>query len=169
MSIFHQGWYVIYTRPQQENKVSNYLSQKGIEFFFSTIKDVRQWHDRKKIINKPLFPGYIFVRIHDAADYFNCLEIEGVCCFVKFGKQLGMISQAEIDQLKLMVNYNGSIEVSDEYFKSGQKLQIEEGALAGLTGEMVQYNGKTKILIRTYILSRSILVDLSAGFCSAIA
>ncbi|WP_354303312.1 transcription termination/antitermination NusG family protein [Pedobacter sp. UYP1] len=53
MGIFHRRWYVIYTRPQLENKISDYLSQKGIEFFFPAIKDVRQWNDRKKIINKP--------------------------------------------------------------------------------------------------------------------
>ncbi|WP_367864457.1 UpxY family transcription antiterminator [Pedobacter sp. WC2423] len=169
MGIFHHGWYVIYTRPQRENKISNYLSQKGIEFFFPTIKDVRQWNDRKKVISKPLFPSYIFVKIYDSADYFNCLEIDGVCYFVKFGKQLGRISQDEIDQLKIMVNYNGNIEISDECFQSGQKLQIEEGILAGLKGEMVKYNGKAKILIRTYILNRNILVDLSAELCSAIA
>src|SRR5437016_2626583 len=101
MRTFTQAWYLIYTKPRQENKVAGQLAEKKIEFLLPRSKTLRQWHDRKKIIDMPLFPSYIFVHINSLVDYYHCMGVDGFCRFIKFGSQLAVITQKTIDNITL--------------------------------------------------------------------
>ena len=56
-------WFVVYTRPQQELKVSEQLSAMGITNYCPTITLVKQYSDRKKKVTKPLLPSYVMVEL----------------------------------------------------------------------------------------------------------
>src|SRR5688572_20466592 len=99
MNTVSLDWHLIYVRPQQENKIAEHLNGKNIMCFLPRISEVRKWHDRKKIIQMPLFPGYIFVNLNSKHEYFLCQAIEGVCSFVKIGKQPATVRQTVIDQI----------------------------------------------------------------------
>ena len=58
-----EKWYILQTRPRWEKKVSDCLEQKGIESFCPVKKVKRQWSDRVKTIEEPLFRSCIFVKI----------------------------------------------------------------------------------------------------------
>ena len=57
-------WYAVYTRPNQEKKVTDQLSKKGVVVYCPLQKVIRQWSDRKKVLEIPAFRGYVFVQIH---------------------------------------------------------------------------------------------------------
>jgi transcription antitermination factor NusG len=77
-------WYVLYLRSRYEKRVHEELQRRGIESFLPTIMEVRQWSDRKKKVEMPLFPGYDFVRI-DLKERVRVLEVDGVVKFVSIG------------------------------------------------------------------------------------
>ena len=65
MNNFLKGWYLIYTRPRHEKKVFLQLTEMKVRSLLPTTKKLRTWHDRKKYIDEPLFPSYIFVYLED--------------------------------------------------------------------------------------------------------
>jgi len=164
MNQFIPGWYLIYTKPKQENKTAYHLSLMNIEHYLPIIKTMRQWHDRKKIIDQPIFPSYVFVKIQDTKELQYGMEADGACYYIKFGQQLAKVSQMVIDQIKLVVGSGQGISVSTDAFKPGQKVIIKEGGLMGLRAEVVKHNGKKKILVRVQLLNSNLLVDLPSNY-----
>ena len=59
-------WYALYTKPRWEKKIHKSLQNKGIESYCPLNKVRRQWSDRIKVIEEPLFKSYIFVRVEEA-------------------------------------------------------------------------------------------------------
>lgn len=160
MSTFLSGWYLIYTLPRQENKVVQRLTQYEVECFLPTSKSVRQWHDRKKVIESPLFPSYVFVNLKSIKDFYFGQNVDGASCYVKFGKQFAKVSQDVIDQIALVSRHGEDLSVSTEQFQPGQKLLITQGPLCGLSCEIVKSNETRKILVRVDLLQRNILINL---------
>ncbi|MSO23904.1 MAG: hypothetical protein EXQ58_11825 [Acidobacteria bacterium] len=56
-------WYAVYTRSRQERAVKTQLDERAVENFLQTYEKISQWKDRKKLIQVPLFPGYLFVKV----------------------------------------------------------------------------------------------------------
>jgi transcription antitermination factor NusG len=88
-------WHVVYTKPKWEKKVDLNFAQKGIESWCPTQKKERQWSDRKKIIEEPLFKSYVFVKA-TKEEYTNVLTTMGVVRFLYFEKKPAIIRDNEI-------------------------------------------------------------------------
>jgi transcriptional antiterminator RfaH len=165
MAYFHSGWYVIYTRPQQEKKITQELSEANVIFYLPLIKKISQWHDRKKVIEAPLFPNYVFARLNNLTDYYKGCQVTGFVRYIKFGEKYGVVDNAVIDSIKIAMA-GENIETPACHFEPGQKLVINDGPLVGCQCELVNYKGNQKALIRLNMLNRNILVDLPASSVS---
>ncbi len=154
------AWYLIYTRSKHERKVATFLEWKNIESFLPLNKVIKQWHDRKKLIEEPLFPSYLFVYLKTADDYFECLNCDGALTFIKTGTQVAIISQSLINQLQTVVNNVKNIEVSTARFTAGQQVTITEGPLTGVSGKIVTADRKNKIIVNIELLDRSLIIDV---------
>jgi transcription antitermination factor NusG len=160
MGNFFSGWYLLYTRPRHEKKVATQLCNRKLEYFLPLTQQLQSWKLRKRSLLVPLFPSYIFVKLTCFQDYFISMDADGVSNYVRFNKQPAVVKESVINQLRLVVESGHDICVSNEEFKRGETVLIKEGALGGLVSEVVQYQGKNKILVRVQLLSRSVLVDL---------
>jgi len=156
----HEGWYLIYTKPCHEKKVHARLSGINIQSLLPMQKTLRIWHDRKKYIDQPLFPSYVFVYLMNRKDYYDVMDLDGVLHYVRSGKEVARISKTVIENIMIITEQGRTLEVSDSYFEPGQQVMITEGALAGLTCEIVQNNNKKKLLVRVDLLQRNVLVTL---------
>src|SRR5436305_10048529 len=92
-------WFAIYTKPRWEKKVDGLLLRKGIESWCPLQKVERQWSDRKKIINDPIFKSYVFVRIKPE-ERLPVLQTEGVLNFVHFLGKPAVIKDEEVANIK---------------------------------------------------------------------
>jgi transcriptional antiterminator RfaH len=164
MQIFKQGWCVIYTKPKHEKKVSNRLSEIGITHLLPTVKSLRTWHDRKKYVDSPLFPSYIFLYLTDMEKYYAALHTEGSLYYVRSGKEVARVSEETIRNVQLLSANAKDVEVSFDLFRPGRQFTLKEGPLAGLTCEIVQYKNSKKILVRVNLLQRNILTLCSPEF-----
>ena len=59
------NWYVLYTKPRHEKKVAERLTGAGYTLYCPLQKVVRKWSDRTKVVEEPLFKGYLFIQIED--------------------------------------------------------------------------------------------------------
>lgn len=168
MNKFHEGWYLIYTKPRHEKKVYTRLMEMEIQSFLPTQKSLRCWHDRKKYIDEPLFPSYVFVYHTDMHSYYSSVNVDGVLYYVRAGNNIARVSETIINNIRLISKSGEEVEVSDEHFQPGQKLAIVQGPLTGLSCELVQYEKVKRLLVRMDFLKRNILLTLPAGYLMAV-
>ncbi|QNN43927.1 UpxY family transcription antiterminator [Pedobacter roseus] len=157
-------WHLVFTRSKYEKKVTTRLDSNEIPHFLPLKREIRKWHDRKKVVKLPLFPGYIFVNIRNQADYFKTLELEGVLGFVKIGRELATVPEIVINNLILLENEQSGLEVSEDFFLPGQNVIITDGPFTGLNCEIVSKTNESKLLVRIDILKRSIILNISPEF-----
>jgi transcription antitermination factor NusG len=160
MNSFVPGWYLIYTRPRYEKKVHNHLTESNLTSFLPTRKVLRSWHDRRKYIDEPLFPSYVFIYLPIFRNYFEGLEADGALHYVRTGRQISRVSETVVNNVKLLTQQSLDLEVSDVHFQSGRKLVISDGPLTGLACEVVQSEGRSRLLVRVDLLNRNILVTI---------
>src|SRR5271166_5542188 len=93
-------WYAIRTRSRHEKMVAEQLEKQGIENFLPLVKSVRQWTDRTKEIEMPVFSGYSFVRmICSPAARLRVLQTHGVVAFVGINNVGTAIPDSEIQSV----------------------------------------------------------------------
>lgn len=156
-------WYAAYTKPRNEKKVYDRLVEKGIETFLPLQKKLKQWSDRKKWVEEPLFRSYIFVHI-DIKEYYNVLNTPGVVRYITFGGKASPIPEKQIDQVKQLLVQDLEIETLDETLEPGTLVEIKFGGLMGIEGELVQHCGKNKVIVRIEHVSHSLLVTLPKDY-----
>ena len=163
MSVFDKGWYVVYTKPRHERRVVCSLQKAGIGSFLPVTKKLRIWSDRKKYVEEPLFPSYVFIKLEEIQDYFNTLDIDSILYFVRIGNQIAKVNESIITNLKiLLAEAPDHIEITSERIPAGSKLIIKDGVFTGFCCEAVEYKGKEIFAVRIELLQRSILMNVPA-------
>jgi transcription antitermination factor NusG len=152
-------WFAVQVAPQHEHKVSIQLRHKGQEEFLPLLTVRRQWSDRSKTSERPLFPGYVFCRIQRSA-FALVLGTLGVYRIVSFGGHAYPISDDEILCLRQIVQSRRNVSAIP-YFTEGQKVQVTDGPLAGIMGAVARIKNRDRLVISVDILMRSVAVDIS--------
>jgi transcriptional antiterminator RfaH len=155
-------WYAVYTRPRAEKQVAERLQEKGIEAYLPLQKKLRQWSDRRKWVETPLFSSYVFVKI-DRRFYDSVLQTNGVVKYITFGGKAATIPQDQIDNLKIIVDSNAEVETHWEKFSKGERVKVNGGALKDLTGELISDGGRRKVLVRVDRLDQNLVVEVPLG------
>jgi len=159
-------WHVIYTRSRAEKKVQVELSIKEIENFLPMQKRLRQWKDRKKWVEIPLMSGYCFVNI-TRKEYDSVLQTNNVVGYVRFDGKAAVVPENQIDSLKKMLKqYEFEVNVTSENFAPGKKVEVIEGPMIGLKGELVKAQGKNKFIIRFDQISSVVSVEIPSNHIS---
>ncbi len=155
-------WFAIYTKPRAEKKVLEEIKKYNIEAYLPLKKEVRQWKDRLKKVEVPLFNSYVFVKVDDK-EYYELprYNIQGFLKYVTIGGKKVEVREKEINTIKKLLNNDVDVEVSGESFEIGEKVKIIRGALRGLTGKLVEVRGKKKFLIRIESLKTNLLVEIN--------
>lgn len=163
LDIRQPRWLAAYTKPRNEKKVYQRLVDAGIETFLPLQKRMKQWSDRKKLVEEPLLRSYIFVRITEK-DYFRVLGTPGVVRYVSFEGKAAPIPDRQIDTLKMLIGEQVDIEVLEQDIAPGEKVEIEMGTMRGFEGELVRIAGENKVVIRIEHVTHSLLVTLPSHY-----
>jgi transcriptional antiterminator RfaH len=156
-------WYAIYTRPRAEKLVYQRLVEAGIESFLPLQKTFRTWSDRKKLIEKPLLSSYVFVKTH-AKRFPVVFKTNGVVRFISFEGQPVSIPQNQIDNLRLIINSDAEVEVSSEKFATGDRVEVVNGSLTGLTGELIKIGSHNRVVVRIDRLDQNLILKIPQAF-----
>ncbi|OYX85623.1 MAG: antitermination protein NusG [Flavobacteriales bacterium 32-34-25] len=120
------NWYVVYTKPKWEKKVAEQLIQKGIECYCPLITQVRQWSDRKKKVEVPLFNSYIFVRLAEA-DRNLVFQSSGAVRYLFWLGKPAIVRDEEINTIQKWLTTPDQYEISVSSLQVGDKLTLESG------------------------------------------
>jgi len=156
-------WYAVYTNPRAEKLVVGRLVEDGIETFLPLQKTIRKWSDRKKIVIKPLLSSYVFVKVVPN-EFPKVYKTSGVVKFITFEGQPASIPPKQIDNLRLLINSDAEIEVTSEKFEKGDNVEVVNGSMCGLTGELIKMGGKKRVIVRIDRLDQNIILTIPVSF-----
>jgi len=156
-------WYPVYTRSRAEKKADDELNRKGISTYLPLKKTVKQWSDRKKIVEEPLIKSYLFLYI-SAKEYAEVLMTNGIARFVYFSGKIASIPDQQIHDLKLLLATDADLEVIDYEIKPGERVLIKAGPFKGIIAELVSVQNKQRIILRLQNMGYSININTSIAF-----
>ena len=160
-------WFAIRTSLRWEFRASSELSSRGVETYLPRSSARHQWSDRSKIVDEPLFPGYLFSRF-PIADRVRILQVPGVKQIVGIGSTPQPISVLQLDDLKALIATNSGL-VPWPYLCSGQRIRIEHGPLAGVKGFVVHAGeGALRIVVSLDLLQRSVAAVIDRDSIGAV-
>jgi len=159
-------WYAAYTKPRAEKKVFERLLRAGFEAYLPLRRVQKKWSDRLKWVEEPLIRSYIFVRITER-EYYDVINTPGMVRYVTFEGKAASIPDKQIEALRLLLLEGAELEVSTEYFQPGQKITIRAGMLLGMQGELVEYRGRKKVLVRLGDTGQNLLVTVGLEMLEA--
>ncbi len=160
-------WYAVYTRPRFEKQVLKGLLDQGIEGYLPLIKTMRQWSDRKKMVEVPLFSSYVFVHI-DRSSYDQVLQTHGVVKYITFEGKAATIPADQIDNLKIIVDSNEKVETTWETRRKGDQVIVTAGSLKGLRGELITEGDRKKVLVRIQGIDQNLTVEVHTSLIEKI-
>ncbi len=158
-------WYAIYVRSRHEKSVHQELQQKGIESSLPLISVTRQWSDRKKKMQVPLFRSYVFVNIDISKEKLPVLQTDGVVKFVTFCSKTVSIPEEQMFWLDQILLSELSIEHVQE-FPVGTDVAVMFGPLKGLQGRVKTKNSKTKLVVWFDSIMQGVSVEIDPMFLS---
>lgn len=137
-------WFVVVAKPRAEKQVSRRLTEADVEHFLPLQRQLRVWHDRKKWVEMPLFPSYVFIKTEERLRT-RVFGINGVVRFVNFGGKAAVLSDREIERIHRLCEWLGEVAIEQGNIKAGDEVEILTGHFKGLRGQVLD-KGDKKLL-----------------------
>jgi len=153
-----ERWFALRVKSRCEKAVAMMAQNKGFEEFLPLYQSRHRWSDRLKLVELPLFPGYLFCRL-DPHNRLPLLTIPGVLHFVGIGKTPVPIEDAEIAAIQTAIR-SGLLTEPWPYLEVGQRVRLDDGPLAGLEGILVGTSKQQRVVVSVTLLKRSVAVAI---------
>jgi transcription antitermination factor NusG len=153
-------WYATYTRPRHEKRVAQQLAGKAVENYVPLYESARQWKNGRHIVQMPLFPGYVFVRIA-LRDQLDVLRVRGVVELVGSSGVPVPLEETEIISLRRALSQGGRAE-PHPFITEGRKVRITAGPFAGLQGFVMRRKRSVQVVVSLELIQRSIRLEIDS-------
>ena len=160
LTVWMPQWYAVQTRPRHEKRVAVELARKGIENYVPLLCQIHRWSDRRKKVEVPLFPGYAFVHAALSPETrISILRVWGVLNFVG-SQNLGTpIPDKQIEFIRMLIGQNLQAKPYP-FLRSGQRVVVRSGALAGLEGIFLGTEGSKRLVISIESIQQSVVLKI---------
>ncbi|MBQ8889639.1 MAG: UpxY family transcription antiterminator [Bacteroidaceae bacterium] len=169
LSTSERHWYVAYTKLFHERKTAENLQKMGIRSFVPIREEIHQWSQRKKKVMKVLIPQMIFIYA-TPTERLEALTLSAISHYMVLrGEHTpAVIPNDQMERFMFMVDYSDeTIEMFTSTLEIGQIVKVIKGPLNGLKGELVEIEGKSKVVVRLDMLGCA-GVDMPAGYVEAL-
>jgi len=157
-----EKWIAVYTKSRHEKVVIQELEKKNIEAYCPILKERRQWSDRKRWVEFPLFRSYVFVKI-ELKNSLYILQTMGVHHIIKFQGNISTIPDGIIQNIKSMIHGGFTVE-QVEYFVKGDEVKVVDGPLKGMEGIVIKIKNENKLVLKVAAIQQAIAVQIHPGY-----
>lgn len=163
-----KNWFVFYTKSRHEKKVSDLLKRQGFEVFLPMQKVMRQWSDRKKKVEVPLFNSYIFVK--ETEDKITLiLQTPGVAWNIRHNDKPAVLHSKEYETINRFLDSGYFVEaVTNADLRTGDRVRIIEGALKGTEGYLLKTSTDERFIVFLESFAASIQVEIKSNLLQRI-
>lgn len=163
LAVTEPRWYALYTRSNFEKRVAYELSAKGVENYLPVVEQVHQWKDRRKRIDLPVFPGYVFVRFRDShPTRLETLRTAGTVRLLGHGDQLEPIPDAEIESIRRLLKARVPC-FAHPFLREGAWVRVKHGPLRDVEGLLVRVKSRTRLVLSVALLSQSVATEIDVS------
>ena len=155
-------WFALRVKSRCEKAVAAAARSKGFEEFLPLYKCRHRWSDRSKLIDEPLFPGYVFCRLH-AEDRFSLLTIPGAVHFVGIGNVPAPLEDDEISAIRDVLQAEAVVKPWP-FLERGQRVRLRSGPVVGLEGFLVQADHEQRVVVGLTALEQSVAVEIQGDW-----
>jgi len=156
------AWFAIWTRSRHEKLVRDQLAKKtDVDVFLPTIGKWSRWKDRKKKIDWPLFPGYVFARFV-ADERVGILKVDGVVQIISNNGMLSAIPDEEIDSIRTLVESELAYDPVP-LIKEGAMVKVVHGPLKGVVGRLVRKGAHARLVLSVDLIGQAVSVEVDAA------
>ncbi len=157
------NWYAIHTRSNYEKRISSLFTETGIENYLPSFREVHQWKDRRKVVDVPVFPGYLFLRFGDSSKARLAIaRTEGVVRILGPGDKIEAIPDRQIEDLRLLLS-GGTECRAHPLLREGSWVRVKSGPLKNLEGLLVRAKNQARLVLSIALLSQSVSTEVDAG------
>lgn len=156
-----EKWFAVYTLPRHEKRIVQHFQARQIEHFLPLYAVQRRWKNGlRQIVQFPLFPNYLFVRI-TRKKRLSVLNVPGVVSIVGDCSEHSTISD---DYMKSLQDglIRGKIE-PHPYLEAGEEVRIKSGAMAGMKGVLIRKKSGVRVVVNLELIKRSVAVELDVA------
>lgn len=161
-------WYAIRVQAKFEKVASAVLREKGYEEFLPLYCVRRQWSDRVKEVELPLFPGYLFCRIDISGRLLPIMATPGVLGIVSAGKTPVPVLDQQVESVQAVLR-SGLPAIPWPSLDAGCRVLVERGPLAGLEGVVLNARKKYRLVISVPLLQRAVAVEIDREWVRPLA
>lgn len=126
-------WFALYTEPRHEKKVYEKLSKIGIEVYCPLITQIKQWSDRKKKVEVPLIPSYVFVNLEES-ERNNVFQVSGIVRYLYWLGKPAIVKDKEIALLRKWLLETTVTTFEVKGIEIGDNYKIDSGPFIGKEG-----------------------------------
>ncbi len=160
-------WYVVWVRMHHEKKVAERLCKMGIDSFVPVQQEIRQWSDRRKKVETILLPMMVFVYV-TPKERMEVLTISTVSCYMAMRGESTpiVIPDDQMARFRFMLDYSEDtihMNTDGTSLMRGEEICVIKGPLAGLIGELITMDGKSKVVLRLNMFGYA-CVDMPIGY-----
>ena len=159
-------WYALQVWTRKEGMIASQLESQSFECFLPKYKSIRQWSDRKKELEKPLFPGYLFARFEFTRRQ-PILMTPGVLQVVGCGRTPMPVEEQEIEAIQAAVA-SGLPTQPWPYLETGERVRLNYGNLSGLEGILINFKGNHRVVPSVRLLQRSVALEVDLAWVSSL-
>ncbi|HEY2389784.1 MAG TPA: transcription termination/antitermination NusG family protein [Candidatus Angelobacter sp.] len=160
-------WLALQVRAGWEIRCAYLLRERGYTEFLPLYQQKRKWSDREKIIPVPLFTGYLFL-FFEANNRESITSVPGFIRFVGTGNTPVPIDDGEINALQIATTASVG-HGPCAFLEVGQEVEVRNGPLAGLTGKIVRFKNKLRLVLSVAMLQKSMFVEIDGYEVAAVA
>jgi len=153
--LYEKHWYALHTNSRHEKQIHSKLLGIAIESFLPLRKLQRKWKDRKKIVEFPLFPGYLFVNI-PLIEKSKVIQTKGV---VKIVGNPTPIPEEQIKAVKTFLALDLNIDPFPEYIP-GKEIEVKKGPLKGTRGFLVKKKKTYRLVVNLVLINQAISTEI---------
>jgi transcription antitermination factor NusG len=161
------SWFALQVRSRWEGTTAGLLRGKGLETLLPTYTTKRKWSDRYKVVESPLFPGYVFCRF-DVHNRLPILITPGVISVVGRGKTPVAVDDAEILSIQMALASGIHMEPWP-YVEIGERVRVKDDALDGMEGILTSFKGSHRVVISVSLLRRSVALEIDRSRITPLA
>jgi transcription antitermination factor NusG len=153
-------WYAVHVRPRHEKKVAVDLIGKGVETYVPIFTEMRKWADRRKLVEAPLFPCYLFVHIENTSkERLRVVTAGGVLGLVSARGEPVPIAGDEIEYVKSVLAQKVNV-ARHGGFTVGQRVRVRGGVLDGIEGTLIEVRSERRLVLSVGPIERGFSVSL---------
>jgi len=151
-------WFAAYTSPRHEKQVSRQMARRGIQNFLPLYKSIRRWKDRRKELELPIFPGYLFVRMA-LRERVSVLQVPGVVQLVSFQGRPTPLPDSEIEMLQRQLAQNGRLQ-PHPFLTVGRRVRVTNGPMTGMEGILARKKDTLRVVLSIELIQRAVAVEV---------